>query len=93
MKPELKGVRIIDKGPKPRFMDSDVYSKSGEIYSYNVYEQSFEALESHGLAHLFENEEDFIRKQSQWKEGGGKIGTEEIQGVAEPERLEIPQKA
>ncbi|HWO74372.1 MAG TPA: hypothetical protein VNM69_00485 [Bacillus sp. (in: firmicutes)] len=55
----LKNVRKIDKGPKPPFMDNDVYEKSSDVIVWNLYEQDWQTIHSEGLARLFNGRDEF----------------------------------
>lgn len=59
----LKGARIIPKGDKPRYQDRDVWEKSSDIVTYNLYENEWDDLQREGLTHLFEDESEFNRRK------------------------------
>lgn len=63
----LKNMQIIGKGEKSKYDDYDVYEKSSAATSYNLYDQSWSDLQAAGLAHLFENEAEFIQRKGEMK--------------------------
>ncbi|WP_077624968.1 hypothetical protein [Sediminibacillus massiliensis] len=50
----LVNVRIEPKPPRGQYENRETYEKSSDITVYNLWEQSWEALEAHGLTHLVE---------------------------------------
>ncbi|MCM3668010.1 hypothetical protein M3181_03210 [Mesobacillus maritimus] len=65
---ELKNVKVIDKGERPRFFDWGVYDYSSHLTAFNVYEQTWAALQAEGLTHLFNDDvSEFERKKLERK--------------------------
>lgn len=50
---ELVNVRVETKPPRGRYEDKDVHAKSGEVKTYNLFDQTEEALEANGLTSLY----------------------------------------
>ncbi|GGH72718.1 hypothetical protein GCM10010978_09900 [Compostibacillus humi] len=72
--PKLKGVKVIDKGDKPRYQDSDVWEKSSDIVVYNLYEQDWCDLKAEGLTHIFDDDKaEFDRRKVAFYGGKGKL--------------------
>jgi len=83
----LKGARIIPKGDKPRYQDRDVWEKSSDIVTYNLYENEWDDLVSEGLTHIFNNDKYLFEKRKEVAKCKKEM-TEEINEV-----LEITEKA
>lgn len=72
--PKLKGVKIVDKGDKPRYHDSDVWEKSSDIVAYNLYEQDWGDLKAEGLTHIFDDDKaEFDRRKAAFYRSKGKL--------------------
>jgi hypothetical protein len=74
----LNGAKIENKGAKPRFMDKDLYEKSSDVLTYNLFDQNWQTLQAHGLTHLFKDKTDFETRKAERAEG---IGEEEAEPV------------
>lgn len=61
--PKLKNVRIVDKPPKKRYEDSDLYEKSSSVVTYNLFENEWDDLQREGLTHIFNHDKDLFEKR------------------------------
>ncbi|MEK4801040.1 hypothetical protein MHI02_05705 [Oceanobacillus sp. FSL K6-0118] len=78
----LKGARIVPKGDKPRYQDRDVWEKSSDIVTYNLYENEWDDLVSEGLTHIFNNDKDLFEKRKEVAKCKKEM-TEEINEITE----------
>ena len=61
----LTGVKVIPKGERPQYMDWDLYKYSGDITTFNLYEQNWTDLVAEGFDKYFEDEADFELKRAE----------------------------
>jgi transposase len=89
---ELSGVRIESKGKRPRYgSEKEFWHLSGDVTTYNLYEQSFEALEANGLDHLFESQAEFEARKAEAKAKAAEAAREAE--AAEAAEIKITQGA
>lgn len=55
----LINVKIEPKPKRKKHEDYDVWSKSSDITTFNLYEQTWETLVVEGLSRLFDGQADF----------------------------------
>jgi hypothetical protein len=57
----LKNVKIVDKGERPKHMDTDLYENSSDITMFNLYDQDWADIVENELTWIFETQSEFER--------------------------------